>query len=91
MNTTNIKERLIVYAKCKGSSQGGPGVHIGTVEHMDGDKYIKLAKSDSLDGQYHWLPADWVEAVDDQAVYLNKTQDEIVKGLMVYHCKSVSN
>ena len=91
MDTTKIKPHLIVYAKGEGSRQGAPSLHVGTVEHVDSDKYIKLIKSDSADGQHHWLPLNWVESVDDQAVYLNKTQDEIMTGLMVYHCKSASS
>lgn len=84
MNTFNIKERLTVYAKGEDGSQGTP---IGTVEHMDGEKYIKLTKIDSPDGHYHWIPVDWVEYVDDAAVYLNKSQDELITELMVYQCK----
>jgi len=64
---------------------------MSTVEHLDGEKYMKLTKSDSPDGQHHWLPTDWVETSDDKAVYLNKTQEEIMKEPMVYHCKSASN
>jgi hypothetical protein len=91
MQLTKIKENLRVYAKGESGKPGTPGVPIGTVEHMDGEKYIKLTESDSPDGHPHWLPVDWVEAVDDQAVYLNKTQDQIVQGLMVYHCRSASH
>lgn len=90
MDTTKIKENLMVYAKGEGGMPAAPGVHIGTVEHMDGEKYIKLTKSDSSDSQHHWLPVNWVEAVDDHGVYLNKTQEEIMEGLMVYHCKSAN-
>ena len=91
MDTTKIKEKLIVYAKGEGGMSGAPGVHIGIVEHMDGEKYVKLSKSDSPDGHHHWIPVDWVEGVDDKAIYLNKTKSEIMEGLMVYHCKPTSN
>ncbi len=50
MDTTKIKKNLIVYAKGEGEMPEAPGVHIGTVEHLDGEKYIKLTKSDSPDG-----------------------------------------
>jgi hypothetical protein len=49
---------------------------------MDGEKYIKLNKRDSPDGQHRWVPLDWVESVNDNAVYLNKTQDEFMAGAM---------
>ncbi len=84
MSISKIKEHLTVHTKSEGNV---PGVPIGTVEHMDGEKYIKLTKSDSPDGLPHWIPIDWVESVDEHAVYLNKTQDEIITELMVYHCK----
>ncbi len=76
VEASNIKEHLMVHAKGPGSMQGAPGVHIGTVDKVEGGKYIKLTKDDSPDGQHHWLPIDWVESVDEKAVYLSKTADE---------------
>ena len=55
-----IKEYLMVHAKGEASMQGAPGVHLGTVDHIDGEKYIKLTKSDSPDGQQQWIPVNWV-------------------------------
>lgn len=54
----------MVHAKGEASMQGAPGVHLGTVDHIDGEKYIKLTKSDSPDGQHQWIPVDWVAAVN---------------------------
>ena len=82
MDTSKIKEDLMIHAKGEGSMQGSPGVHVGTVDHMDGENYIKLNKKDSADGKHHWIPVSWVESVDDKAVYLNKTQSEVMAGLM---------
>ena len=82
MDTSKIKENLMIHAKGEGSMQGAPGVHVGTVDHMDGENYIKLNKKDSADGKHHWIPVSWVESVDDKAVYLNKTQSEVMAGLM---------
>lgn len=84
MDTLKIKEYLTVYTKGEGNV---PGDFIGTVEHIDSEKYIKLSPIDSPDGKHHWVPIDWVESVDDSGVYLNKTKDEIITDLMVYHCK----
>lgn len=72
MNTEAIKPDLMVHARGDSSMRGAPGVHVGTVDHLDGEKWIKLAKSDSVDGRHHWIPVDWVERVDDKAIYLNK-------------------
>jgi hypothetical protein len=73
---SKIKPGLMVHARGPGEMQGAPGEHLGTVDHLDGDRYIKLAKKDSTDGEHHWIPLDWVDRVDDRAVYLNKTLDE---------------
>lgn len=82
MDTSKIKEDLMIHAKGEGSMQGAPGVHVGTVDHLDGENYIKLNKKDSADGKHHWIPVSWVESVDDKAVYLNKTQSEVMAGLI---------
>jgi hypothetical protein len=64
------------------SHAGAPGVHVGTVDHLDGGRFIKLKKSDSGDARHHWIPIEWVRDVDDKAVYLNKTPDEVAQGLL---------
>ncbi|MBV9388624.1 MAG: DUF2171 domain-containing protein [Chroococcidiopsidaceae cyanobacterium CP_BM_ER_R8_30] len=91
MDSAKIKEQQIVYTKDKDSKQEANRIRIGTVEHVDGEKYIKLRKDDSPDNHFHWVPIDWVESIDDEAVYLNKVRDEIIEGLMVYHCKSANS
>jgi len=48
MDTSKIKENMMVHAK-------GSGIQVGTVDHMDGE-YIKLNKRDSPDGQHRWSP-----------------------------------
>ena len=79
MDTSKIKEHMMIHAQGEGNMLGESCMH---VDHMDGEKYIKLTKSDSADGQHHWIPVDWVESVDEQGVYLNKTQDELMTGLL---------
>ncbi|WP_412029796.1 DUF2171 domain-containing protein [Deinococcus yunweiensis] len=53
------------------------GEHVGTVDHVDGDQ-LKLTKSDSSDGQHHYVPLTQVESVDDVAVYLNVERSALV-------------
>ena len=82
MQVEDIKPDLMVHAKLvesPGARQAGQGVHVGTVDHVDGGRYIKLKRSDSADGKHHWIPLDWVEDVDDKAVYLNRTPDEVAR------------
>ncbi|MBI0446210.1 MULTISPECIES: DUF2171 domain-containing protein [unclassified Deinococcus] len=52
------------------------GDYVGTVDHIEGDQ-LKLTKSGSHDGQHHYVPLSSVESMDDVAVYLNVTQDQI--------------
>ena len=47
------------------------GVHVGTVDHLDGDR-IKLTRNDSSDGQHHYVPLSAVSRVDAH-VHLNQT------------------
>src|SRR3546814_12313361 len=42
---------------------GADGVHVGTVDHLDGER-IKLTKADSGNGKHHYLPAGLVAAVE---------------------------
>ena len=61
-----IRDHMDVIASC--------GTKIGTVDHRDGDS-IKLTKSGSPDGQHHFIPANWVDHVDNH-VHLNKNSEE---------------
>ncbi|MGE0174920.1 MAG: DUF2171 domain-containing protein [Oligoflexales bacterium] len=69
----------MIHAQGPGSMKGTDGVHVGTVDHVDG-RYIKLKKSDSDDGQHHWIPLEWVDHVDEKAVHLSRTADEFATG-----------
>jgi hypothetical protein len=59
---------------------GADGVHLGTVDHLDGDR-IKLTKADSAqteDGQgakHHYIPLGLVADVEDGTVRLSANAD----------------
>ena len=55
------------------------GQRVGTVDHMEGQDRIKLAKSTSPDGQHHYIPLAWVDHVD-QHVHLNKPKLQVQQG-----------
>lgn len=57
-----IKENLPVL--------GADGAHVGTVDHLDGDR-IKLMKADSSNNQHHYLSVGLTASVDEQAVHLS--------------------
>jgi hypothetical protein len=50
------------------------GRHCGTVDHLDGDR-IKLARSDSKDGQHHYVPLSQVAGIEGNKVRLRERGD----------------
>ena len=57
-----IKEHMAVI--------GADGVHVGTVDHLDGER-IKMTRADSVDGRHHYLPAGLVAEVEGDTVRLS--------------------
>lgn len=54
---------------------GSDGAHVGTVDHVRGDR-ILLTKSDAdAGGRHHSIPSRWIDHVDDK-VTIRKTADE---------------
>jgi hypothetical protein len=44
---------------------GSDGVHVGTVDHLEGQDTVKLAKSDpDAGGEHHFIPLAWVDHVE---------------------------
>lgn len=69
-NTDQIREHMEVL--------GSDGVHVGTVDRFEGGSKIKLTKTDPVsEGVHHYVPADWVEHVDNQ-VHLKKGSSEVL-------------
>lgn len=50
------------------------GQHCGTVDHVEGDR-IKLARSDSPDGQHHYVMMSQVAGIQDGKVCLRERGD----------------
>ncbi|WP_314421001.1 DUF2171 domain-containing protein [Pseudescherichia vulneris] len=70
VNKSEIREHAQVIASC--------GTHVGTIDHLEGEDKIKLAKSDSASGGvHHYIPLSWVEKVDGNNVVLNKNSEEV--------------
>lgn len=63
---SNIREHMDVI--------GADGVHVGTVDHVDGDR-IKLTKADSGEGSHkghhHYISGGLVAAVEGDTVRLS--------------------
>jgi hypothetical protein len=60
---------------------GADGVHVGTVDHMDGDR-IKLTKSDSGEGSHkghhHYISKGLIATVHDNTIRLSANADVAV-------------
>jgi hypothetical protein len=66
LDVTQIKEHAAVI--------GADGVHVGTVDHVQGDR-IKLTKQDSVDEKHHYVPISLVAEVEDGTVRLSANSD----------------
>ena len=68
-NKTDIKGHMEIL--------GSDGLHVGTVDHLEGSSDIKLTKSDRKSGgQHHLIPLAWVDHVD-QHVHLNRSSKDV--------------
>lgn len=69
VDTAEIKEHANII--------GADGVHVGTVDHMQGDR-IKLTKLDSADERHHYIPVALVAEIEDGTVRLSANADVAV-------------
>ena len=53
---------------------GADGVHVGIVDHVQGDR-IKLTKQDSIDQRHHYIPSSLVAEIEDGVVRLSANAD----------------
>lgn len=53
---------------------GADGVHIGTVDHIDGQR-LKLTRHDSVDDQHHFIDGGLIASVEDGTVRLSANAD----------------
>jgi hypothetical protein len=56
---------------------GADGVHIGIVDHVDGDR-LKLTRKDSVDNRHHYIPALRIAHVEGAVVRLSANADVAV-------------
>jgi hypothetical protein len=55
---------------------GVDGVHVGTVDHMEGRDQVQLTKDDpDAGGEHHFIPLAWVDHVDS-CVHLKQSGAE---------------
>ncbi len=56
---------------------GADGVHVGTVDHLQGDR-IKLTKQDSSDQKHHYISTGLVADIENGTVRLSANADVAV-------------
>lgn len=56
---------------------GADGVHVGTVDHLQGDR-IKLTRKDSSDQRHHYISTGLVADIEDGTVRLSANADVAV-------------
>ena len=56
---------------------GADGVHVGTVDHISGER-IKLTKKDSVDGHHHYIDGGLVADIENGVVRLSANADVAV-------------
>lgn len=71
-DTSKIREHMEVI--------GADGVHVGTVDHIEGDR-IKLTKKDSGEGthkgHHHYIPSSLIAEVESNRVRLSANSDVV--------------
>ena len=69
-HASNIREHMKVVGSC--------GMHVGTVDHVEGDR-IKLTKNDpQAGGQHHSIPMAWVASVGNE-VKLDRNHEQAMR------------
>ena len=54
---------------------GSDGTHIGTVDHVRGDRILLTKTDQAAGGHHHSIPCSWIQSVDDK-VTISKSADE---------------
>lgn len=64
----------VTQIKAQAAIIGADGVHVGTVDHVQGDR-IKLTKQDSVDEKHHYISIGLVAEVENGTVRLSANAD----------------
>ena len=54
---------------------GSDGAHVGTVDHVRGDRILLTKTDKDAGGHHHSIPSAWIQSVDDR-VHLAKTAEQ---------------
>ena len=73
-NTRTNQRRQLDQVREHQEVVGSDGKHVGTVDHVRGDRILLTKNDESAGGRHHSIPCSWVSKVDDK-VELNRTCD----------------
>ncbi len=54
---------------------GSDGAHVGTVDHVRGDRILLTKTDKDAGGHHHSIPSSWIQSVDDK-VHIAKTAEQ---------------
>jgi hypothetical protein len=54
---------------------GSDGAHVGTVDHVRGDRILLTKTDKDAGGHHHSIPSAWIQTVDDK-VHISKTAEQ---------------
>ena len=54
---------------------GSDGAHVGTVDHVRGDRILLTKTDKDAAGHHHSIPSSWIQTVDDK-VHISKTAEQ---------------
>ena len=67
-----IKENAAALIRENMEVLGSDGVHVGTVDHLESNDEVRLARDDpDAGGEHHYIPLAWVVHVE-MKVHLNR-------------------
>jgi hypothetical protein len=55
---------------------GSDGAHIGTIDHIRGDRILLTKTDQAAGGHHHSIPSSWIQSVEDGKVTVTKTADQ---------------
>jgi hypothetical protein len=80
-NLRKLRPGLPVRARRRGTNEDA-GEPVGTVDKVENDSYLKLARGDSCDHRHHWLSVELIDHVDHLGVHLNRTVEEFRRAIL---------
>jgi hypothetical protein len=69
ITATEIKPNMLVVCSLNGE--------FAKVDHMEGDKTIKLMKDEH--GQHHFIPLSWVKSIEKNQIKVDRSGEQAMK------------